>query len=78
MRAAVVAVALAAAPLMSLAALGAGPESVSVLAAKLSPAVVNIGTSRHVPGGGGLPFPEAPEGSPLGSIKWRKVQVRSL
>lgn len=42
-----------------------GPESVAVLAEQLSPAVVNIGTSRRVPGGGGVPFPEVPEGSPL-------------
>ncbi len=68
MRAAFVAMALASAPLLPSAALGAGPESVSVLAAKLSPAVVNIGTSRQVRGGGGLPFPEAPEGSPLGEL----------
>ena len=45
-------------------ALSQGPESVAPLAAQLSPAVVNIGTSRMI-GGGGLPFPEAPEGSPL-------------
>jgi serine protease Do len=42
-----------------------GPESVAVLAEQLSPAVVNIGTSRRIAGGGGLPFPEVPEGSPL-------------
>ena len=42
-----------------------GPESVAQLAAVLSPAVVNIGTSRRVAGGGGTPFPEFPEGSPL-------------
>ena len=46
------------------AAQAAGPESVSVLAAELSPAVVNIGTRRLV-GGAGMPFPEVPEGSPL-------------
>ncbi|WP_375451908.1 Do family serine endopeptidase [uncultured Devosia sp.] len=40
-----------------------GPASVASLAAKLSPAVVNIGSSRRVPGG--TPFPEFPEGSPL-------------
>jgi len=68
MRAAFVALALASAPVLPPAALAAGPESVSVLAAKLSPAVVNIGTSRQVRGGGGLPFPEAPEGSPLGEL----------
>lgn len=42
-----------------------GPESVSELAAQLSPAVVNIGTSRRVSGGDGMPFPEFPQGSPL-------------
>jgi len=42
-----------------------GPESVAELAAQLSPAVVNIGTSRRIPGGNGMPFPEVPEGSPL-------------
>ncbi len=42
-----------------------GPESVAGLAEQLSPAVVNISTSRHVPGGPGVPFPEVPEGSPL-------------
>ena len=42
-----------------------GPASVANLAATLSPAVVNIGTSRRIPGGGGTPFPEFPEGSPL-------------
>ncbi len=46
-------------------ALGKGPESVAELAAELSPAVVNIGTSRRVPGGDGMPFPDFPEGSPL-------------
>ena len=44
-----------------------GPESVAPLAAQLSPAVVNIGTSRMI-GGGGMPFPEAPEGSPLNEM----------
>ena len=44
---------------------GKGPESVAALAEKLSPAVVNIGTSRRVPSGEGMPFPEFPEGSPL-------------
>jgi serine protease Do len=68
MRAAFVALALASASVLPPVALAAGPESVSVLAAKLSPAVVNIGTSRQVRGGGGLPFPEAPEGSPLGEL----------
>jgi serine protease Do len=46
-------------------ALAEGPESVAQLAANLSPAVVNIGTSRRVGGGTGAPFPEFPEGSPL-------------
>ena len=41
-----------------------GPESVAKLAAELSPAVVNIGTSKHI-GGNGQEFPKAPEGSPL-------------
>ncbi|WP_236898922.1 Do family serine endopeptidase [Devosia sp. SL43] len=45
-----------------------GPESVAALAAQLSPAVVNIGTSRRVPVGGGTPFPEFPEGSPLAEL----------
>jgi serine protease Do len=49
------------------AALAKGPESVAALASQLSPAVVNIGTSRMV-GGGGMPFPEAPEGSPLNEM----------
>ena len=63
MRAIILAVGLATLPVAPGAVQAAGPESVSVLAAKLSPAVVNIGTSRHV--SGGMPFPEAPEGSPL-------------
>jgi len=42
-----------------------GPESVAVLAEQLSPAVVNISTSRRVPGGVGVPFPDVPDGSPL-------------
>ncbi|MEO6394829.1 MAG: trypsin-like peptidase domain-containing protein, partial [Devosia sp.] len=45
-----------------------GPQSVAQLAATLSPAVVNIGTTRHFGGGSGVPFPEAPEGSPLGDM----------
>jgi serine protease Do len=49
------------------AVLAKGPESVAPLAAVLSPAVVNIGTSRML-GGGGMPFPEAPEGSPLNEM----------
>lgn len=43
----------------------AGPASVAQLAKTLSPAVVNIGTSRHFGGASGEPFPEVPEGSPL-------------
>ena len=43
----------------------AGPASVSELVADLSGAVVNIGTSRQVPGGNGVPFPQLPQGSPL-------------
>jgi len=46
-------------------AVAKGPESVAALAEQLSPAVVNIGTSRRVPGGGGVPFPDLPDGSPL-------------
>jgi serine protease Do len=42
-----------------------GPASVAALAEQLSPAVVNIGTSRHVLGGPGVPFPDLPDGSPL-------------
>jgi len=42
---------------------GFGPASVSQLAADLSGAVVNIGTSRPVAGGD--PFPDLPPGSPL-------------
>ncbi|RUT35146.1 Do family serine endopeptidase [Arsenicitalea aurantiaca] len=42
-----------------------GPASVADLARELSPAVVNIGTSRRVRGGPGVPFPDLPEGSPL-------------
>jgi serine protease Do len=59
------AMALLVAPLAASQAIGSGPESVSGLAAELSPAVVNIGTSRRVPTGNGMPFPEFPEGSPL-------------
>ncbi len=44
-----------------------GPASVSELAGKLSPAVVNIGTS-HAVGDIGEPFPELPDGSPLGDL----------
>jgi serine protease Do len=56
---------LLALPFIAPPALAAGPESVAVLADQLSPAVVNIGTSRRVPGGGGVPFPDLPDGSPL-------------
>lgn len=49
------------------AALAQGPVSVSELAERLSPAVVNIGTTRMVRGGG-VPFPDAPEGSPLNDL----------
>jgi len=49
----------------SLSAFAKGPESVASLAEQLSPAVVNIGTSRRIIGGPGVPFPEVPEGSPL-------------
>lgn len=45
-----------------------GPDSVAGLAEQLSPAVVNISTSRMVPGGFGVPYPEVPEGSPLGDL----------
>jgi serine protease Do len=58
------AAALALVPAMLVApALGKGPESVSGLAEVLSPAVVNISSSKFVPGG--MPFPDVPEGSPL-------------
>lgn len=60
-----VAIALAVAPLNAALAQERGPVSVSDLASELSDAVVNIGTSRLVPGGRGVPFPEVPEGSPL-------------
>jgi serine protease Do len=43
-----------------------GPQSVAALAAELSPAVVNIGSKHRV--AGGTPFPEFPEGSPLGDM----------
>ena len=49
------------------AAVAKGPESVAALAAQLSPAVVNIGTTFMVDGSG-MPFPEAPEGSPLNEM----------
>ncbi|MEO8757897.1 MAG: Do family serine endopeptidase [Devosia sp.] len=47
--------------------LAKGPESVAKLAAVLSPAVVNIGTTKHV-GGKGQAFPKAPDGSPLNKL----------
>ena len=56
----VLAMSLATAPAMA-----EGPESVASLAGALSPAVVNIGTSRRVPSGNGVPFPDLPDGSPL-------------
>ncbi len=63
--------ALLAAAVLSLgmmhAALAKGPESVARLAAELSPAVVNIGTTKHI-GGGGEPYPTAPDGSPLNQL----------
>ena len=59
-------VALLSGPMMG-PAIAQGPESVSELAALLSPAVVNIGTSRQV-GANGMPFPDAPEGSPLNEL----------
>jgi serine protease Do len=49
--------------LLAAPSLAKGPESVSQLAEVLSPAVVNIGSTRHVPTG--VPFPEGPEGTPL-------------
>ncbi|MEQ1901381.1 MAG: Do family serine endopeptidase [Devosia sp.] len=42
-----------------------GPESVAKLAAQLSPAVVNIGTTRHYSGTSGEPYPQGPDGTPL-------------
>jgi serine protease Do len=45
-----------------------GPESVAALAAELSPAVVNIGTSRRTVSGEGQPFPDFPDGSPLSDM----------
>lgn len=41
------------------------PESFADLAEKLSPAVVNISTAQTVAGGGGVPLPEFPPGSPF-------------
>jgi serine protease Do len=68
LRAAALAVVLLGAQLPVTTAFAKGPESVAALAEKLSPAVVNIGTSRHVPGGPGVPFPDLPEGSPLNEM----------
>jgi len=51
-----------------LAVLAKGPESVAKLAAELSPAVVNIGTTKHISGGPGQQYPTAPKGSPLGQL----------
>ncbi len=65
LRVCVAATILACTPLTAVAVRAQGPESVAALAEQLSPAVVNIGTSRRVAGGGGMPFPEVPEGSPL-------------
>ncbi len=49
-------------------AMARGPQSVAEVAREVSSGVVNIGTSRRVRGGGGVPFPEAPEGSPLNDL----------
>lgn len=57
--------ALVAAVLLIAPTLAQGPVSVANLARELSSAVVNIGTTRQVADGHGLPFPEVPEGSPL-------------
>ena len=50
---------------LSVSAQTVGPASVSELVKELSGAVVNIGTSRVVEGGNGMPFPRLPDGSPL-------------
>jgi serine protease Do len=42
-----------------------GPQSVASLAERLSPAVVNISSSHRLDNGAGVPFPKAPDGSPL-------------
>ena len=52
---------------MPVLALAKGPESVAKLASILSPAVVNIGTTKHI-GGNGEPYPKAPKGSPLNQL----------
>ena len=59
------AAALLVVPLATVEAAGKGPESVAELAAELSPAVVNVGSSRSISSGNGMPFPDFPEGSPL-------------
>ena len=43
----------------------AGPESVADIAAKLTPAVVNISTSQVDSGNDAVPMPDLPEGSPF-------------
>ncbi|MDB5562751.1 MAG: HtrA protease/chaperone protein, partial [Hyphomicrobiales bacterium] len=50
------------------AAVAKGPDSVAGLAKDLSPAVVNISSSHHVKGGAGVPYPTAPQGSPLNKL----------
>jgi serine protease Do len=45
-------------------ALAKGPESVAALAAQLSPAVVNIGTTFMVDGSGAIPPGAAGAGAP--------------
>jgi serine protease Do len=47
------------------AGLSKGPTSVSPIAKKLTPAVVNISTSQVSKGPKGLPLPKVPEGSPF-------------
>jgi serine protease Do len=42
-----------------------GPQSVAGLVNRLSPAVVNISSSHRTAGGSGVPYPKAPDGSPL-------------
>ena len=59
----VAAVVLLAAP--ALAVGPAGPQSVAALVGRLSPAVVNISSSHRIAGGSGVPYPKAPDGSPL-------------
>ena len=49
----------------ALAAGPGGPQSVAALASRLSPAVVNISSSHRLHNGAGVPFPKAPDGSPL-------------